>query len=202
MRLFYDTETTGLDKPGLDPEHPSQPDLAQLGAKLFDAEWRCTASFVVLIKPDGWTMEPEAESHHGISEARCARHGVPLAVALAMFKSLALNAKQIVAHHMNFDRRVIAVALHRCGSDGLWWKRKSLAFGCTMEAATPVCQLKGEFGFKFPSLEEAHRHFYPADAFDTRHDAEEDLLASVRIFRALEAIGAAPAPPSPTAGRF
>lgn len=192
MRVIYDTETSGLWHDDLPFDHPSQPHLVQLGAKLFDAKWQRTGAFVVLIKPEGWSIEPEAESHHGISEARCARHGVPIVAALAMLQSLTANARQIIAHHNEFDRKVIKAALHRLGSDGLWWQKKAPAFACTMELSTPVCQLPGEFGFKFPSLEEAHRFFYPELDYSTEHDADSDTDACLRVAQALETMGLLP----------
>ena len=194
MRIAFDTETSGLIRGELAPDHPSQPNLVQLGAKLYDAQWRVTGSITLLIQPDGWSMEPEAERHHGISEARCVRHGVPLVAALATFQALAANARQVIGHNVQFDRGIIKLACLRAGGAGLWWDKKAQQFFCTMEASTPVLQLPGQWGqFKYPSLEEAHRHFYPADAFETAHDAEGDLLATVRIFRALEAMGLTPA---------
>lgn len=192
MRLFYDTETSGLQKPGLALDDPSQPRIAQLGLRLFDAAWKCTGHFTALIKPDGWSMEPEAEAVHGISEARCARHGISIVAALSILQGFSGNARIIVAHNNEFDRNLVTGELHRLRSDGLWWKKKAPAFFCTMEASTNVCQLPGEFGFKYPSLEEAHRHFYPEMSYTTKHDAESDIEATVRIYKALLEAGIGP----------
>lgn len=194
MRLFYDTETSGLWREDLPYDHPSQPNLVQLGLQLFDAKWQRTGIFVGMIKPDGWSIEPDAERHHGISEARCSRHGVPLVAALTVLQGMCSNARQIIAHHNEFDRRVIRRELARLGSDGLWWQRHAPNFFCTMEASTPVCQLPGQYGFKFPSLEEAHHFFYPEHSYRTAHDAEADTDATVRIAQALERMGLLPEP--------
>ena len=201
MRIVFDTETSGLVRGDLPPDHASQPNLVQLGAKLFDAKWVCTGSVVLLIKPDGWSIEPEAERHHGISEARCAKHGVPAVAALAAFQALAENARQVIGHNVDFDRRVMRNAIRRAGGRGIWWEQKAPQFFCTMEASTDVLRLPGVYGsFKFPSLEEAHRHFYPEDPFQTQHDAESDLMAAARVFRALEGMGRTPSLSGPPAG--
>lgn len=192
MRVVYDTETSGLYRDDLAWDHPSQPSMVQLGVKLFDMKWNRTGHFVALIKPNGWSIEPQAEEHHGISEARCARHGIPLVVALSVLKGFCANARTIIAHNNEFDRRVVRTELARLGGDGLWWQRLAPAFFCTMETSTPVLQLPGEYGFKFPSLEEAHRFFYPEIDFTTRHDADDDTEATVRVFQALEARGLTP----------
>lgn len=195
MRVAFDTETSGLVRPDIASDHASQPDLVQLGVKLYDAQWRVTGKATFLIRPDGWSIEPEAEAHHGISEARCARHGVPLVAALAALQALCSNARQIIGHHVDFDRRIIRRAIERAGGQGIWWEKRAADFVCTMEASTPILQLPGQYGsFKFPSLEEAHRHFFPGEDFVTQHDAESDLDATVRIFRELQALGAVPEP--------
>ena len=195
MRLFYDTETSGLPREGLPHTDPSQPRLVQLAASLYDANWKRTGAMVVLIKPDGWSIEPEAEAVHGISEARCSRHGVPLVAALALFQGFAMTARQIVAHNSEHDRRIIRTELHHVGADGAWWQRKAPAMFCTMEAGTPVTQIPGKFGgFSFPSLEALHNHFHPEMGWASRHDAEDDLQATVRCFRGLDRLGLAPAP--------
>src|SRR4028119_1323425 len=125
MRLVWDSETSGLLRDDLPASDPSQPHLVQLGAQLFDAQWRRAGILTCLIKPDGWSIEPEAEAVHGISEARCHRYGVDLPVALAMFAQLVGKASVLIAHHANFDRKVIDIQLHRLGASGDWWKRKA-----------------------------------------------------------------------------
>lgn len=194
MRLFYDTETTGLWREDLPFDDPSQPRLCQIGLQLYDANWTRTGILTALIKPEGWSIEPEAEKHHGISVARCARHGVPLVAALAVLQAFAASSRQIIAHNNEFDRKVVKAELARLASDGLWWARKAPSFVCTMELSTPVCQLPGEYGFKYPSLEEAHRYLYPGEEFSTRHEAESDVEAVVRVFRGLLERGVVPDP--------
>lgn len=189
MRLFYDTETSGLWRDDLPFDHPSQPNLVQLGLQFFDAKWKRTGLFTAMIRPDGWSIEPDAERHHGISEARASRHGIPLVAALSVLQGFAANARRIAAHNNEFDRKIIKSAIARAGGEGLWWARKAPQFFCTMESSTPVCQLPGEHGFKFPSLEEAHRFFYPEAAYITEHDAEKDTDALVRVYQALERAG-------------
>lgn len=192
MRLFFDTETSGLWRDDLPFDHPSQPSIVQLAVHLYDVKWQRTGHFVSLIKPDGWSIEPEAEAHHGISEARCSRFGIPLPAALLVLKGFASTARRLVGHHVEFDRKVIKSSLQRLGADGLWWQKKGPDFFCTMEASTPVLQLPGDYGFKFPSLEEAHRFFYPEMDYSTQHDADQDSEATMRVFRALDDTGRVP----------
>lgn len=187
MLLAYDVESSGLLKPGLDSLDPSQPALVQLGAQLFDRNWVKRAHLTVLIKPDGWGLEAGAESVHGISTQTCARYGIALAEALIPFRGLVEAASRIIAHNMNFDRHVIASAIHRAGGQGLWWAKAAPKLLCTMETSTEVCALPGQFGsYKFPSLEEAVAALVPDAAnYPVRHDADSDIAATVAVYRAL-----------------
>ena len=73
--LIFDTETTGMVKWDLPPEHPSQPDLIQLGMLLVETgSWRLRARHSVLVRlAEGVAIEPGAREAHGISEEDCAR---------------------------------------------------------------------------------------------------------------------------------
>lgn len=193
MFLVFDTETSGLRREGVDLLDPSQPRMIQIGAQLFDGKWVKRGGMLALIKPDGWSIEPEAQDVHGISEARAARYGIPLVSALGMFKALSEKAEFIIGHNLLFDRGVVTSELHRIGAAGLWWQRRMEAFRCTMEAATPILQLPGQFGFKYPTLEEAHHFLLPALDYHSQHDAEPDLEATARVYRELDARGAWPA---------
>ena len=192
MFLIFDTETSGLWKDDQPADHPSQPHLLQLGASLYDAKWNRTGAFSALIKPDGWSVEPGATEVHGITEARAIRHGVPLVAALAVFAGLCANARRVIAHNVEFDRKIIFSALARAGGDGNWWRRKAPTLFCTMEASTPILQIPGPYGFVFPKLTAAYRFFYPEDTWESRHDADDDMEHTRRLYVALDRAGAVP----------
>lgn len=188
MFLGIDTETSGLARDGLPPNDPSQPHLVQIGMRLWSTRWEPQAAVSLLIRPDGWSIEPEAERIHRISQARAERYGVPLPIALATLQGLVNAASIIFAHNMQFDRLVVTAALYRAKASGIWWAKRAGAMRCTMEEATPICQLPGRYGtFKHPSLEEAHTIMLPAEpVFVSRHDALTDIEAAARVFRELE----------------
>lgn len=188
MFLGIDCETSGLVRDGLPAEDPTQPHIVQLGLRLWDQKWEPRASVSVLIRPDGWFIEPEAERVHGISQARAQRYGIRLGAALVMLQDLAGAAQTIFAHNMQYDRLVITAALYRAGASGIWWARRAGDMRCSMEEATPLCQLPGRFGsFKHPSLEEAHAILLPGEKpFVSRHDAILDIEAAGRVLREID----------------
>lgn len=193
MILFFDTETSGLVKQDLDPLDPGQPHMVQLGAQLFDDQWVKRAHLSVLIKPNDWEIEPGAEAVHGISTTDCHRCGIPLAAAIVPFMELVGAARRVVAHNIQFDRRIIAVSTHRAGGSGLWWSRAAPKFYCTMENGAEPVGKPAEFGgFKYPSLEEAVAILCPGVASHAKHDVDSDIADTVAVYRALDALGRAP----------
>jgi DNA polymerase III epsilon subunit-like protein len=141
----------------------------------------------VLIKPDGWEIEPGAEAVHGISTQTCHRYGVRLAEALILLKGLTGNAARIIAHNMQFDRKVISLAIERAGGTGIWWSGLSAKMLCTMEASTETCAIpkpSGWAGFKFPKLSEAYLTLTGIELQEA-HDADKDIEATMAVYRAL-----------------
>lgn len=189
MLALFDTETSGLIRKDLPADDPSQPHICQIGVKRFDGAGRVVGSFTALIQPDGWSMEPEAQAVHGIREIDCVRHGIPLVRALAAFAAHIEASMIVAAHNLAFDRQMVDVALKRVGAKAGWWLAKKSAFRCTMESAVPLCQLQGEYGWKYPSLEEAHQILVPTIPYTPAHNVDDDIAATHRVYRAIDAAG-------------
>lgn len=104
VRIYFDSETTGLvdhSKPFTDA---TQPHLVELAAQVWDdARGHKLAELNTLIRPDGWTMPPEAEAIHGITLAECEAHGIPLFKALSLFSMLVLCAQEVVVQNQVFE---------------------------------------------------------------------------------------------------
>jgi len=187
--LIFDTETTGMVKWDLPPEHPSQPDLIQLGMLLVETgSWRLRARHSVLVRlAEGVSIEPGAREAHGISEEDCARFGVAPIVACSLFNQLCLQADLIVAHNMSFDRSVMLTALYRLGDKPDRMQGKRLV--CTKEASTDVLKLPGRYGsYKWPTLAEAYQ-YYAGEELTGAHDARVDTEACLTVFRGLVSQG-------------
>jgi len=182
--LIFDTETTGMVQFRRPPEHPSQPDLIQLGMLFIDtADWLPRARHSMLVQlPEGARIEPAAHQAHGISEEDCARYGVPSIVACSLFNQLCLQAEIVVAHNLAFDTSIMKTALHRLGQKPHRLDGRQLV--CTKEASTDVLKLPGQYGYKWPTLAEAYRH-YTGLEIDGAHDALVDTEACLAVFRGL-----------------
>lgn len=188
---FVDTETSGLWRKDLPVTDPSQPHMLQLACKMVTPDRRLVGSFSRIIRPEGWSIEPEAESTHGISEAFAHRHGVPLWIALTELRASVENASRIVGHNITlFDRLVIEASIARTGTEARWWRSRVGLVYDTQEAATPVLRLPSAFGdYKWPSLQEAVRYFAdgePWASWESSHQAADDIEATEFVYWALQ----------------
>lgn len=197
MILFFDTETTGFPKPSLPLGHPSQPHLVQLAALLAEDDGAERGVFSVVIKPDGWTIPDPAAAIHGIDTATAERVGIPLKHAVSAFMGMFRSASLLVAHNLDFDRKIFGSALARCGAT--WGGIDTF---CTMQAATPVLNLPPTdrmkaAGFhkpKSPKLGEAFKHFFGRE-LEGAHDALVDVRACRDVFFELRRLGVSEAAP-------
>jgi DNA polymerase III epsilon subunit-like protein len=182
--LIFDTETTGMVQFRKPPEDPSQPDLIQLGMLLVDTvDWKPRARNSLLVQlAEGVRIEPAAKEAHGISEEDCACYGVAPIVACSLFNQACLQADIIVAHNLSFDASIMKTALHRIGNKPHRMDGRQLV--CTKEASTDVLKLPGKYGYKWPTLAEAYRH-YTGDEIEGAHDALVDTEACLQVFRGL-----------------
>ena len=189
--LIFDTETTGMVQWKQPPDHPGQPDLVQLAMLLVDRDdWSilCRVSLLVQLA-EGVKIDPEAEATHGISAEMCGRFGVQPIVAVSLFIQLCMQADIIVAHNISFDESVMRTALHRLGNKPDRFEGRSLV--CTKEATTDILKLPGKYGYKWPTLAEAYRH-YTGLEIENAHDALSDTLACLEVYRALVSEGVLP----------
>lgn len=185
--LVFDTETTG--KANFKGELHSQPYIVQLAAILFE-DRREVAHFSAITIPEfrgeRCKVPAEATAVHGVTEELIDSVGIPYSVALPMFNNLAKRADRLVAHNTEFDDLMIRAAYARIAAPQqvLW----DLPKVCTMRSSESVLKLPGKYGYKWPSLAEAHQHF-TGEGFEGAHDAMVDVRACARVLFGLEDAG-------------
>jgi DNA polymerase-3 subunit epsilon len=185
--LVYDTETTGLTRNGLPPHDPSQPDLIQLGAILWDSEKDMVRGEInLIIREDGVVVPDGAAGVHGIRTEIAAQFGLPLLLPIAAFNNLARIADAFVCHNAAYDLVVMKKAYYKVKKDHPFNDKPNL---CTMEALTNIMRLppsarmreKGMNKPKPPSLMEAYGFVTGGKSFDNAHDAMADVRATLEI---------------------
>lgn len=193
LKLFYDTETTGLPDFKAPSESAHQPHIVQLAALLVDMDTRETIqSMDVICRPDGWTIPDEVAAVHGITTEHAAEVGIPEHLAVSMFMELWVGRAR-VAHNEQFDARIVRIALMRFHSEDAADIWKSGPTECTARLATPICALPptekmkavGRFHHKTPNLGEAYRHFTGKE-LENAHSAIADVMACRDVFFAIK----------------
>lgn len=188
MYLVFDTETTGLPRSWNAPvtDTNNWPRIVQLAWQFLDEEGKVLAEANRIIRPDGFVIPPEASMVHGITTERALSEGIALRDALLEFADVLSVAKNLIAHNINFDERVV-------GSEFI---RESLSREfleaidkvCTMQSSTEYCGLPGPYGFKYPKLDQLHVCLFD-EGFDGAHDALNDVRACARCYFELKKRG-------------
>ena len=199
MLLIYDTETTGLPVDGLSQDHPNQPHLLQLAARLVDPQTRrCRGEVSLISRPDGWLIPPDVEKLTGIDTVTAMEVGVPEALIARIIGGLVGVATLRIAHNDEFDDKIVRTCLLRHNglvTEEAW---RLLRVYCTKDHAAPLCALpptermiragRGH-QFKSPKLIEAHE-FLLGRGFDGAHDALADVRACEAVYWRLREIEA------------
>jgi DNA polymerase III subunit epsilon len=194
LALFYDTETTGLPIWKEPSEHPDQPHMVQLAAKLVNLDTReVLKSMDVLIKPDGWVIPDDVIAVHGITNERAAAEGIPEKDALDQFMELVAELgpnDSAIGHNESFDRRIVRIAVKRY-LDPLFGEGdpvpsdawKAIKSYCTCYKARAHTKLEKN---KLPKLTEAYQHFM-GKPMEGAHSAGGDVDGCIAVYWAIQA---------------
>lgn len=191
IKLFFDTETTGLPLYSEPSGDPRQPHIVQLGAQLVDIDQdRTISSLDVIIKPDGWVIPEDVAALHGITTEHAMLVGIPERAALEALLGLWRAAGERVAHNESFDARIVRIAIKRLlQDDQLADEWKAAPAYCTARNATDLVQIPKASGrgYKMPTLAEAYRHFKGRDLINA-HRALADTKACRDVYNGIRGL--------------
>jgi DNA polymerase III epsilon subunit-like protein len=197
--IFLDSETTGKFLDGYPLGDPRQPKPVQIAYALFSPLGEELYATSAIIRPEeGWPpLTVEAFSKHGVSDEMRAK-GVSVRRVLHDLDGLAGGRGAVCGgHNVGYDIGVIQstrVSLN-CPAEG---PADRLAWVDTMLIGEAHCRIPGKDpsmpGFKFPSLEELHRHLF-GDAPRDAHDALGDTRDAARCYFELRRLGCPDRPP-------
>lgn len=181
MKLFIDTETTGIPKFNLPPNHPDQPHIVQLGAILASEQGREVMTINVLLNQD-CEIPDRAREVHGISTEFMREYGISASSVMTLLLEMSRKANTIIAHNLQFDLFMTDIAFTKLGFNHRDYINTQHKF-CTMKSAMnlPGMPLNHAGGKKFPKLIEAYRYAFGED-FDGAHDAMADCRAMMRLY--------------------
>jgi len=184
MRLFFDTETTGVPRNYKAPasDIDNWPRMVQLAWLMMDERGEELASAEHVVRPDGFTIPRDAARIHGITTELALERGVDLGTVLDEFGARVTESSGLVAHNVSFDERVVGAEYLRAGRLNPIETKERL---CTMKASTNLCALPGPYGYKWPTLTELHMHLF-GEPFDGAHGALADVRACARCYKKLK----------------
>ena len=201
MRLFWDTETTGMPDWRAPSNAEHQPHLVQLAMIQADAPGpgrECQ----MIIRPDGWVISPEVAKIHGITHERAMDEGIAEADAVDFYVNAVAAVAMRVAHNAAFDDRIMRIAMLRHGHtrDAIEVMEARPCY-CTCKVATKVLNLPPtekmvKAGFnraKQANLTECIHHFF-GEKLDGAHDAMIDARACARVYWHLQGLAGATVP--------
>lgn len=196
MIIFaWDVETNGLplwDQPSDDPR---QPHLVQFaGLLISDEPRRVVAQMGLIVRPDGWSIDPEMTAIHGIDDAMAQAVGVDERLVGRLFLTMRARADLEVGHNISFDKRMMRINLLRHGLITREDADEGPPSFCTQRESTAIvnCPPTAKMlaanrrGPKAPTLAEAYAHFFQ-DRLPA-HDAMADARAAARIYFRLREI--------------
>jgi DNA polymerase-3 subunit epsilon len=178
--LPFDSETSKMPEWTMRSHDPAQPHIVQLAAVLVEEVARVHVDQMdVIVRPDGWTIEPDTIEIHGITQEQAMDEGIPEDEALDMFMELYKRCDLRIAHGTNFDNRIIRIALMRYRPDLVSdeeWKNKALYF-CTYQKGKKI--MGGKAGH---TLEECYLYFMKKEMEGRPHSAMPDTKACLDIY--------------------
>ena len=187
--LIFDTETTGFARFSDPWEHPDQPHIVQIAARLVEGS-KLHAAFQDIVSGNV-PSEPGALKTHGITEELRKRVGISPGDAAKSFEVLLNRADRLVAHNLKFDLILVGALFHRHGFD--LTLLAGLPRFCTMLALTPVMKIPGaRGGYKWPKLEEAYIKYIDCAGIRGAHDAMVDVIACEQIFNVCQEMNMVP----------
>ena len=189
--IFFDSESNGLPRePRLGVSFTSNwPRMIQLAWIVTDENGNVLKRQSHIIYPQGFNIiEPIAKLTR-ITTERAQREGVDLYSVLTEFMEDVNDAKLLIAHNIDFDKRVVGCELYRENMDYDSLLNKSMV--CTMQKSTNFCAIPSNgnhAGYKWPKLEELHQKLF-GTTFSGAHDAMSDVEATRKCYLELKKRG-------------
>jgi DNA polymerase-3 subunit epsilon len=176
--LFIDTETSGLP-----PKLNTPIEQIEKWPFVVQISWAVYAWDGQLVKKENYfifdksiIIEKTAEQIHGITMNALSFRGLRRKVVmLALIKDIKKYNPLIVGHYIDFDLKMVEVALFRSGLKHSL--RKSRKY-CTMLATTEYTRLPNS---TYPKLEDLYLCLF-GERMEQVHNAEFDVLATSKCF--------------------
>ena len=168
MHLFIDTETTGLQRGGV------QPRIVSIAWVISDSPSQHHSLRYMIVKPNGFRIPQDAIDVHDISNEQAHKEGVPIDLAL---DALALDVRthkpsSVIAHNLSFDRPIVDAEHQRIGRGSVLSGLRGTCTALLSQRRWPGQPAK---------LNAVYQRLFGA-GIKQQHNAHADVLACERIY--------------------
>lgn len=195
MRLFIDTETTGLP---LNDKLPftnldNWPYLIQVALIIEDDNYGILTKRNMIIKPDGYIIPESSTNIHGISHEMAIKNGEDRKKVISFLDIVLYNSDTIIGHNITFDLNVIKAEIIRSrGMGNAMFIKKKHSIVDTMIIGMDICKMPSLSFFscqsqpyKYPKLDELYCKLFNKH-FENQHDAMSDVQATYDCYYKLK----------------
>jgi len=187
--LTFDTETTGLPKSrNASIEDSSQwPYIVQLTFMLYNTETRKIEMLEddIIKMENGTEITKESSEIHKITQEMSEERGIPIKDAIIKFALALEQANVLVAHNIEFDKKIIQAECHRMGYTNIFNERNyiyydTMLFGTHITKLTRITKYNKVVS-KYPKLVELHENLFESRPKNL-HNSLVDVFACFRCF--------------------
>jgi len=161
------------------------PRLVQLAWLFYGKDGRNISGGNHIIKPSGFMIPAESSAVHGITTEKAMTEGMDLRRVLSEFQGMIERSTYLIGHNVSFDANIIGAEFLRQGMKNSILTKEHI---CTMKSSVEFCALQGNYGYKWPKLEELHRKLF-GEELNEAHNAVHDINATARCFWELKKRG-------------
>jgi DNA polymerase-3 subunit alpha/DNA polymerase-3 subunit epsilon len=176
--LFFDTETTGLPLNYKAPytDISNWPRIVQLSWLIANEDGTILKESDYIIKVD-FPIPKEASQVHGITNLVAAKKGIIITEVLNTLLNDLNGMNHLICHNVNFDLTILQSELYRHNLH----HQINIPTFCTMKNSTEYCKLPGNYGYKWPKLEELYSVCFNKK-LENAHNAMADVRATYEVF--------------------
>ena len=186
--ICIDTETTGLPKKrnASITDDANWPYAVQISWMILDDD-KIVKTWDFIINING-SIPEESTAIHGITNEIMNEKGVSIHGVLEELCNDCKEVQLMVAHNLEFDKKIIMVELYR---NGFYQEYNDLRYSkfievCTMKAGKDLCKIekKDRFGnmyYKWPQLSELYEKLFETTPKNL-HNSLVDMCACLRCF--------------------
>lgn len=195
VRLFIDTETTGLPINDNLPytELDNWPHLVQVALIIEDDNYGILAKRNIILKPNGYIIPESSTKIHGITHEWAAENGEERDKVISFLDLVLCNSDIIIGHNVSFDLNVIKSEIIRVkGVENALFTKKKHSVVDTMILGVNICKIPNlSFharkiqSYKYPKLDELYYKLFNKH-FDNQHDAMVDIQATYDCYYELK----------------